>query len=147
MHFIFNRFSNLLILMFLFSVFSFLEGNVIFNIILFSVSLLLDSILSIISTEVYFVNSSIFLFLIFLIFNIFRLISGSTDMKERVLFSFLFVLILQNIFFNLFIIVNHDNADGQFMLFTNKSIISFVVILILGLLLDFKQYRRQNLPK
>jgi hypothetical protein len=68
-------------------------------------------------------------------------------MKERVLFSFLFVLILQNIFFNLFIIVNHDNADGQFMLFTNKSIISFVVILILGLLLDFKQYRRQNLPK
>jgi hypothetical protein len=147
MHFIFNRFSNLLILIFLFSVFSFLEGNVIFNIILFSVSLLLDSILSIISTEVYFVNSSIFLFLIFLIFNIFRLISGSTDMKERVLFSFLFVLILQNIFFNLFIIVNHDNADGQFMLFTNKSIISFVVILILGLLLDFKQYRRQNLPK
>lgn len=147
MHFIFNRFSNLLILIFLFSVFSFLEGNVIFNIILFSVSLLLDSILSIFSTEVYFVNSSIFLFLIFLIFNIFRLISGSTDMKERVLFSFLFVLILQNIFFNLFIIVNHDNADGQFMLFTNKSIISFVVILILGLLLDFKQYRRQNLPK
>jgi hypothetical protein len=127
----------------LFSIFSFLSGNIILNYLLFSVSLLLESILSIFSTQIYFVNSTIFIFLLLLCFYNFRLINNSNRLKERVLFSFVFVLLLQNIFFNLFIIVT-NNTDGQLMLYRNNSIISFSVTIVLGIMLDLKNNRGSN---
>lgn len=140
---LFNKLKHTFTLLILFSIFSFLSGNIILNYLMFSVSFLLESILSIFSNQIYFVNSTIFTFLLLLCFYNFRLINNSNRLKDRVLFSLVFVFLLQNIFFNLFIIIT-NNTDGQISLYRNNSIISFIVTIVLGIMLDVKNYKRSN---
>lgn len=140
---LFNKLKHTFTLLILFSIFSFLSGNFILNYLLFSVSFLLESILSIFSTQIYFVNSTIIIFLLLLCFYNFRLINNSNRLKERGLYSLVFVFLLQNIFFNLFIIFT-NNTDGQITLYRNNSILTFIVTIVLGIMLDVKNYKRSN---
>ncbi len=140
---LFNKLKHTFTLLILFSIFSFLSGNFILNYLLFSVSFLLESILSIFSTQIYFVNSTIIIFLLLLCFYNFRLINNSNRLKERGLYSLVFVFLLQNIFFNLFVIVT-NNTDGQITLYRNNSILTFIVTIVLGIMLDVKNYNRSN---